>query len=107
MAPLIVDQMMKTKQRMERMQQLMKQVRQSVAFLLDQIEQLKEKQRRLQIEIESLHLSTRQERLGLRGELRDELLQLEWPWRKRCSGTPVLSPFGVNTKNKQAAAGTS
>ena len=44
---MIVDQMMKTKQRMERMQQLMKQVRQSVAFLLDQIEQLKEKQRRL------------------------------------------------------------
>ena len=81
--------MMKTKQRVERMQQLMKQVRQSVAFQLDQIEQLKEKQRRLQIEIESLHLSTRQERLGLRGELRDELLQLEWPWRKRCSGTPI------------------
>ena len=53
----------------------MKQIRQSVAFLLDQIEQLKEKQRRLQYEIESLHRSTRQERLGLRGELRDERLQ--------------------------------
>lgn len=30
----------------------------------------------------------------------------EWPCRKRRSGTPVLSPFGVNTNNKQAGAGT-
>ena len=40
---MIVDQIMKTKQLMERMQI----TEQNVAFLLDQIEQLKEKQRRL------------------------------------------------------------
>ena len=44
------------------MQQQMKQVRQSLACLVDQIEQLKEKQWRLQYkidEVKSLHRSTR------------------------------------------------
>ena len=60
------------------MQQQMKQVRQSLACLVDQIEQLKEKQWRLQYKIDkekSLHHSTRLELLALWGGLRDELLQ--------------------------------
>jgi len=66
--------MMQTKQRMERMQI----TEQSVAFLLDQIEQLKEKQWRLQYkidEVKSFHRSTRLELMALWGGLRDELLQ--------------------------------